>query len=98
MRMYASSLTASNTSSVPHGQVIEKVEAAVRVAVCSIYLTLENVLSTLIGVLGYAYTNSVITPAEMGLIAGIALLASFIQIIVNLGLNPRFHFLLPVLK
>jgi len=63
--MYASSLTASNTSSVPHGQVIEKVEAAVRVAVCSIYLTLENVLSTLIGVLGYAYTNSVVNYPQL---------------------------------
>jgi len=54
---------------------------------CSIYLTLQNILSTIIGVLGYAYMARVITPAEMGVIAGITLLASLIQIIVNLGLN-----------
>ena len=60
---------------------------AARVAVGSIYLTLQNILLTLIGVLGYAYMARVVTPAEMGVTAGITLLASLIQIIVNLGLN-----------
>ncbi|MGQ9597666.1 MAG: oligosaccharide flippase family protein, partial [Thermoproteota archaeon] len=60
---------------------------AAGVAVGSIYLTLQNVLSTLIGVLGYAYMARAITLAEMGVMAGVTLLSSLAQIALDLGLN-----------
>mgnify|MGYP005843575409 CR=1 FL=1 len=54
-----------------------KVElSASKVAVDSIYLTLQNILFTLIGVLGYAYISRAITQEEMGVIAGGTLLYS----------------------
>jgi len=66
----------------------EEVElSASKVAVGSIYLTLQNILSTLIGVLGYAYLSRAITQEEMGVIAGITLLYSLIQTVVDLGIN-----------
>ena len=58
-----------------------------KVAVGSIYLTLQSVLSTLIGVFGYAYMSRAITREEMGVIAGVTLLCSLIQTVVDLGIN-----------
>jgi O-antigen/teichoic acid export membrane protein len=53
----------------------EKAElTASKVALGSIYLTLQNILSTLIGVLGYAYLSRAVTQEEMGVIAGVTLL------------------------
>jgi O-antigen/teichoic acid export membrane protein len=56
------------------------------VAVGSVYLTLQNIFSTLIGVLGYAYMARAITQEEMGVIAGVIMLCSFIQTGVDLGM------------
>lgn len=58
------------------------------VAVGSLYLTLQNIFSTLIGVLGYAYMARVITQEEMGVIAGVTMLCSLIQTGVDLGISP----------
>ena len=60
---------------------------AAKVALGSIYLTLQNILSTLIGVLGYAYLSRAITQEEMGVIAGVTLLYSLVQTVVDLGIN-----------
>jgi O-antigen/teichoic acid export membrane protein len=60
---------------------------AANVAVGSIYLTLQNILSTLIGVLGYAYLSRAVTQEEMGAIAGVTLLYSLVQTVVDLGIN-----------
>lgn len=66
----------------------DKVElTALKVAVGSIYLALGNILSTLIGVLGYAYLSRAITQEEMGIVAGLTLLYSLVQAVVDLGLN-----------
>ncbi|MEM3547184.1 MAG: oligosaccharide flippase family protein [Candidatus Bathyarchaeia archaeon] len=58
------------------------------VAVGSAYLTLQNIFSTLIGVLGYAYMARVITQEEMGVIAGVTMLCSLIQTGIDLGISP----------
>ncbi|MBS7611074.1 polysaccharide biosynthesis protein [Candidatus Bathyarchaeota archaeon] len=55
-------------------------------AVGSVYLTLQNIFSTLIGVLGYAYMARVITQEEMGVIAGVTMLCSLIQTGIDLGI------------
>ena len=60
---------------------------ATKVALGSIYLTLQNILSTLIGVLGYAYLSRAVTQEEMGVIAGVTLLYSLVQTVVDLGIN-----------
>jgi len=60
---------------------------AAKVAVGSVYLTLQNVLSTIVGVSGYAFMARVITREEMGLIAGLTFTAAFVQLISNLGLD-----------
>ncbi|MBC7129697.1 oligosaccharide flippase family protein, partial [Candidatus Bathyarchaeota archaeon] len=60
---------------------------AAKVAVGSIYLTLQNILSTLIGVLGYAYMARAITQEEMGVIAAATLLCSLVQTLIGFGLN-----------
>lgn len=66
----------------------EKIDlSAPKVAVGSIYLTLQSILSTLIGVLGYAYMSRAITREGMGVIAGVTLLCSLIQTVVDLGIN-----------
>jgi len=53
----------------------------------SIYLTLQNIPFTLIGVLGYAYLSRAVTQEEMGVIAGVTLLYSLVQTAVELGIN-----------
>lgn len=61
--------------------------SAAQVAKGSIYLTLQNIISTIIAVLGFAYMARVISTDEMGIIAGLLLLASLIPLISEFGLN-----------
>lgn len=58
-----------------------------KVAVGSAYLAVQNVLSMFIGVLGYAFLARVITQEEMGVVAGLTLLTTFIQLLSDFGLN-----------
>ena len=60
---------------------------AARIARGSIYLTFQNVVSTLIGVVGFAFMARIITEEEMGVIAGVALLTSLVQLASDFGLN-----------
>jgi stage V sporulation protein B len=53
----------------------------------SIYLILQNIASTVIGVLGYAFMARAITPKEMGVVAGVTLVHSLAQVLVDFGLN-----------
>ena len=57
------------------------------VAVGSIYLVVQNVVSTVIGVLGYAFMARLVTQEEMGVVAGVTLLHSLVQVLVDFGLN-----------
>lgn len=52
--------------------------SASKIVVGSIHLTLQNILSTLIGVLGYAYMARAVTEG-MGVIAGATLLHPLVQ-------------------
>ena len=61
--------------------------SAPAIALGSIYLTAQNVLSTLIGVFGYAFLARMITVEQMGAIAGLTLLTSLAQLISDFGLN-----------
>ncbi|MBO3754635.1 MAG: oligosaccharide flippase family protein [Candidatus Brockarchaeota archaeon] len=65
----------------------DEVLSVVSVAVGSIYLVLQNVFSTVIGILGYAFMARAITQEEMGVVAGFNLLHSLIQVLVDFGLN-----------
>jgi len=60
---------------------------AARVASGSIYLTLQNILSRLIAVSGFAFVARLITQEEMGVIAGLTLLTSLAALILDFGLN-----------
>ena len=60
---------------------------AARVAKGSIYLTFQNVFSTLIGVSGFALMARMVTTDEMGVIAGLTLLSSLAPLISDFGLN-----------
>ena len=51
------------------------------------YLTVQNVLSTLIGVLGYSFLTRSVTQVDVGVVAGLTLLASFFQLLSDFGLN-----------
>ncbi|MEM2914346.1 MAG: oligosaccharide flippase family protein [Candidatus Bathyarchaeia archaeon] len=51
------------------------------------YLTVQNFLSVLIGVLGYAFLARVITQEEMGVVAGLTLLTALVQLLSDFGLN-----------
>lgn len=57
------------------------------VTVGSLYLTLQNLLSIIVSVLGYAYMARIISPEEMGIVASITMLCSFIQTGVDLGMS-----------
>ncbi|MCX8183371.1 MAG: oligosaccharide flippase family protein [Crenarchaeota archaeon] len=57
------------------------------VAAGSIYLVLQNFFSTVISVLGYAFMARAITQEEMGVVAGVNLLHSLVQVLVDFGLN-----------
>ena len=60
---------------------------AARVATGSIYLTLQNILSTAIGVLGYGFMARMISREEMGVVAALTLLATLISLLSGFGLN-----------
>ena len=60
---------------------------AAQVAKGSIYLTLQNILSTLIAVFGFAFMARMITQEEMGVIAGLTLLTSLAALISDFSLN-----------
>jgi PST family polysaccharide transporter len=60
---------------------------AALVAKGSIYLTLQNILSTLIAVFGFAFMARMITQEEMGVIAGLTLLTSLAALVSDFGLN-----------
>lgn len=60
---------------------------AARVAKGSIYLTLQNILSTLIAVSGFPFMARLITQEEMGVIAGLTLLTPLAALISDFGLN-----------
>jgi polysaccharide transporter, PST family len=52
-----------------------------------IYLTAQNIISVIIGVLGYSLLVRSITQEEIGVLAGLTLLGSFFQILSSLGLG-----------
>lgn len=58
-----------------------------KVALGSIHLIIQNILSMLIGVLGYAFMARVITKEEMGMVAGLTLLTTLVQLLSDFGLN-----------
>jgi len=60
---------------------------ASKVATGSIYLTLRNILSTLIGVFGLAFLARAITQEDMGTLTVLTLIASFIQLASDFGLS-----------
>jgi len=53
----------------------------------SIYLTVQNLLSALIGVLGYSFLTRNISQVDMGAVVGLTLLASLLQLLPDLGLS-----------
>jgi len=59
---------------------------ASKVATGSIYLTLRNILSTLMGTLGIAFLARAITQEDMGTLTVLTLIASLIQLASNFGL------------
>jgi hypothetical protein len=44
-----------------------------------VYLTVQNILSTLIGVLGYSFLARSVSQVDVGVVAGLTLLVSFFQ-------------------
>jgi stage V sporulation protein B len=60
---------------------------AAQVAKGSIYLTLQNIISPLIGVFGFAFLARAVTTNEMGVIAGLLLLLSLVPLLSEFGLN-----------
>jgi O-antigen/teichoic acid export membrane protein len=60
-----------------------------KVALGSIYLAVQNILSMLIGVLGYAFLARIITQEEMGMVAGLTLLTTLVQLLSDFGLNSQ---------
>jgi len=58
-----------------------------KVALGSIHLTLQNILSTIIGLLGFAFLARMITQEEMGIIAALTFLTSLVQIVSDFGLH-----------
>jgi len=60
---------------------------AVGIVLGSVYLTLQNIISTTIGVFGYAFMARMITQEQMGVIAGLTLITSLVQLLSDFGLN-----------
>ncbi|MEM2980374.1 MAG: oligosaccharide flippase family protein [Thermoproteota archaeon] len=58
-----------------------------KAAVGSICLTVQNFISMFIGVLGYAFLARFITQEEMGVVGGLTLLTTFVQLLSDFGLN-----------
>ena len=52
-----------------------------------VYLTVQNILSTLIGVLGYSFLTRSISQVDVGAIAGLTLLAILFQLLSDFGLS-----------
>ncbi|MGQ9479603.1 MAG: flippase [Thermoproteota archaeon] len=59
----------------------------VSVAKGSVYLTLQSILATMLGVVGYSVLARTITQSEMGVMAGLTLLVTLIQLVSDFGLN-----------
>jgi O-antigen/teichoic acid export membrane protein len=71
---------------------VKSMEAS-EVASGSIYLTLQNVFTNLIGVFGLTYLARVITQEQMGMLTAITLVSSFVQLVFDFGLAaslPKF--------
>ena len=51
------------------------------------YLTVQNVLCTVIGVLGYSFLARSVSQVDVGAVAGLALLASLFQLLSDFGLS-----------
>lgn len=60
---------------------------ASKVAIGSIHLTLQNVITTLIGIVGIAFLARTITQEEMGILAAVTLITSLIQLASDFGLS-----------
>ena len=60
---------------------------AVSVVLGSIYLTLQNIISTIIGIFGYTFMARMITQEQMGAIAGLTFIISLVQLLSDFGLN-----------
>jgi len=52
-----------------------------------VYLTAQNIISTFIGVLGYSFLTRSVSQVDVGALAGLTLLATFLQILSDLGLS-----------
>jgi O-antigen/teichoic acid export membrane protein len=52
-----------------------------------VYLTVQNVLSMFIGVLGYSFLTRCVSQVDVGVLAGLTLLASFFQLVSDFGLG-----------
>ena len=52
-----------------------------------VYLTVQNILSTLIGVLGYSFLTRSVSQVDIGVIAGLTLLATLFQLLSDFGLS-----------
>jgi len=51
------------------------------------YLTAQNILSTIIGVLGYSFLTRSVSQVDVGALAGLTLFATLLQILSDLGLS-----------
>jgi O-antigen/teichoic acid export membrane protein len=51
------------------------------------YLTAQNILSTVIGVLGYSFLTRSVSQVDVGALAVLTLLVTFLQIFSNLGFS-----------
>jgi O-antigen/teichoic acid export membrane protein len=51
------------------------------------YLTAQNILSTIIGVLGYSFLTRSVSQVDVSALAGLTLLATFLQILSDPGLS-----------
>ncbi|MCC6018807.1 MAG: hypothetical protein LM601_07240, partial [Candidatus Verstraetearchaeota archaeon] len=51
------------------------------------YLAVQNVLSMFIGVLGYSFLTRCVSQVDVGVLAGLTLLASFFQLVSDFGLG-----------
>lgn len=58
-----------------------------KVAVGSIYVTVQNILCTIIGVFGLVFLARMVTQEEMGVVAGLTLLTTLTPLLSDFGLN-----------
>jgi len=57
------------------------------VAYGSVYLTVQNILSTFIGVLGYSFLTRCVSQVDVGVVAGMMMLSSLLQLLSDLGFS-----------